>query len=570
MQARPAELAELAKTLNATRSPEAQRHYLKGLEHVRLGEMLQLKEAIKSFRKALIEDENYALAYAGLAEAYARQVQGEQNLLVTVPVDGFMAQQDPLELARQNLRQAQKLAPELPQVLRAQAWVEYIAGDADRAMDTVREAIRRAPRDSDSVILYLSLRFLTGRLAKSLDSMRQELQQMGADLEDPWTQFTLAAFAFGLEATKPNARLDWIEQMLDNVGQKLPDLAYVPLLQYSVAMFQGQTEKAQRFFAQAYEKGRQSPDVLTSLALLRVSEQRYQEALTLVDQAEKIMPESMMVRLARADVLNGLGQTQQAEALYAVLERDYPDNAMIPFSRGSRLLATDAVKARELLAASLRNWDKEPSGLPRSLVVYLLAIAEMVNQNWDAARQHFELLRSDPTYYGQAYEQLARIHHMQQDPAAALEAYQAYLSIYPDRATDPRTHQQYRLYYLLNQREKEPDNAAVLNDLGQIAQLKEEWDQAAEYWLLALKLNPQEAVIHYNLGSLYLQQQQWPAASQHLQEAVRLRPDYVRAWFNLGLVYQAQNQLDAARAAWQRVLELQPDHPEAARLLKTL
>lgn len=569
VQAQPAELAELAKTVNATRSPEAQRHYLEGLEHLRIGEMLRLKEAVKAFRKALVEDEAYAMAYAGLAEAYARLAQGEKLLLVQVPVDGFMRQSDPLELARQYAEQARSLSPDLPQTLRAQAWIENAAGNTERALVLAREAIRRAPRDSDSVTLYMSLRFERGFTSLSVAQLRQELTALGADLNDPWTQFTLAAFAFGLEATKPDAQLGWIAELLKDAAAKLPRMAYIPLVQYGLKMYQGEAEQAQRFFNQAYVLGQDSPDILTALAILRLSEQRPEEALKLVEQAEKIYPEGMMVRMTRADVLAAMGDQQAAQAIYSAMAREHPDNAMIPFSQGSRLIGEDPLKARDLMATALRNWEKEPAGLPRALIVYLLGVAEMMSQNWDAARQHFETLRSDANYYGQAYQQLAHIYHIQQDPAAALEAYQAFLSIYPDRARDESIQQQYRLYYLLARREQEPGNASVLNDLGQLSQLRGDLSEAEQYWTLALKLNPQEAVIYYNLGSLQLQLQQWAEASQHLQQAVRLRPDYVRAWFNLGLAYQGLGQSAQAREAWQRVLILEPAHAQAREALQT-
>jgi len=567
VETRPGELAQLSKTLQATQSPEAQRYYLAGLEHLRLGEALRLREAIKDFRKALVEDDAYALAYAGLAEAYAREAQGEKALVVQVPSIGMRTEADPLTLARQYAERALILSPDLPQALRAQAWIEKAAGNPQQAIQLIQKAIRQAPRDSDSVTLYMGLRMESDLLSLSLPALRQELSAMGADLDDPWTQFTLAAFAFGLEASKLKPQTDWIETLLEQAAAKLPEMPYIPLVQYGIAMRLGQTERAETFFQRTYALGKDSPDILTSLALMRLSEQRSQEALALVEAAEKIHPHGLMVRMTRADVLADMGQIATSDAIYNALAQEFPDNAMIPFSRGIRLFEKDPAEARKYLHQALVNWEKQAAGLPRSMMIYFLGITEMLNQDWNAAREHFESLRTDPSYYGQAYEQLATIHRIQKNPAEALAAYTAFLSIHPDQAADPEKQQQYRIYYLLEQLSREPNHVAALNDLGQISQLRERLDEARDYWLEALELDPEEPVLHYNLGSLYLQQKQFETAQQHLLQAARLKPDYVRAWFNLGLASQALGQINTAREAWQRVLLLEPQHPQAQALL---
>ncbi len=247
-----------------------------------------------------------------------------------------------------------------------------------------------------------------------------------------------------------------------------------------------------------------------------------------------------------------------------------PENTYIPFNRGIQYFAQakDYTKARISLEKALRNWEKNPAGLSRSFIAYFLGLAYFAEDNYPQAQTIFEDLREDPVYYGQAYEQLARVYVEQKKYAEAIDAYTAYLTIDPEAAKTQQVQQRYRKYYLLNQLAGDANNVGVLNDLGQIAVIEEKTDIARDYYQRALAVEPENAVVHYNLGSLYLSQQKAQEALLHLQTATRLRPDYIKAWHNLALAYKSLSQRDAAKAAWQKVLELEPTHPEAQAALK--
>ena len=83
-------------------NPEAHELYLKGRYHWYLRTTPDLQQAVSFFRQALALDPTYALAHAGLADAYS-----------LLPVTGALPARDAFPLAREAARQALALDPTL-------------------------------------------------------------------------------------------------------------------------------------------------------------------------------------------------------------------------------------------------------------------------------------------------------------------------------------------------------------------------------------------------------------------------------------------------------------------------
>ena len=567
----PEEMQQVEKTMMATTSPEAYRYYMEGVEYLRREGSLKQEEAIKAFQKALIEDTNYALAYAGLAEAYARRYQERSQLLVVPPAQGFEALEvDDEARAEEYARKALALNPKLPQLYRAMAYLKQKQGDKKQALEFAQQAVTMNPKDADSLMAYLSVRFDNSISNVPVKALIKELAAMGANLQDPWLKYALGVHAFSSEAFKPEPELEWVRQLFEESALQLPDYPYIPLMIGIILYRKGQPEAARPYFDKALRLGHDNTYILLTISSLYSKSKRTEEALALVAQAEKLNPNAFFTQAARADALYAAGQKQAAEAIYNTLEKQAPQNTYLSFNRGIQYFAQekDYARASAYLQKALNTWEKHPAGLSRSFIAYFLGLAYFAEDNYSQAQSIFEALREDPVYYGQAYELLARIYVEQKRYAPAIEAYTAYLTIDTEAAKTPQVQQRYRKYYLLNQLANDGDNAGVLNALGQIAMIEEKTDIARDYYARALALAPDNAVVHYNLGSLKLGQQQAQEALPHLQTAVRLKPDYIKAWYNLGLAYQGLGQKDAARAAWQKVLALEPTHPEAKAALQ--
>ncbi len=88
--------------------------------------------------------------------------------------------------------------------------------------------------------------------------------------------------------------------------------------------------------------------------------------------------------------------------------------------------------------------------------------------------------------------------------------------------------------------------ARMLNRLGVLAFLLEDFEEAERRLLGALELDPDYATAHNNLGRVLLRPEQPEAAIERLRRAVELRPEHALYHFNLALALERQ-------ATWWRV-----------------
>ena len=95
--------------------------------------------------------------------------------------------------------------------------------------------------------------------------------------------------------------------------------------------------------------------------------------------------------------------------------------------------------------------------------------------------------------------------------------------------------------------------------------------EAAEEFLLALKMAPLNADLHGNLAEVLLAQDDFEGASVHYQEYLKYRPDSAVALTNLGIAFAAMGQLDKAIHFFRLGLEVNPNnaiaHLELAKVL---
>ena len=153
---------------------------------------------------------------------------------------------------------------------------------------------------------------------------------------------------------------------------------------------------------------------------------------------------------------------------------------------------------------------------------------------------------------------------------------------------------------LLEAHEVDPQNAAILNDLGSICHMLRKLTEAYEYYSMAYALDKNDPMIanslglvcddqgktddakewykkalginsnHLNslnnLGSLLLKIKEYEESQRCLEQAVKLENDLpkenkmVRAHFNLGLLYARQNKIEEAKKIWEQVLTINETH----------
>jgi tetratricopeptide (TPR) repeat protein len=102
-----------------------------------------------------------------------------------------------------------------------------------------------------------------------------------------------------------------------------------------------------------------------------------------------------------------------------------------------------------------------------------------------------------------------------------------------------------------------PDFAQAASCLGYLHSVRNEIDEAEDYYLMALRLKP-NADIWFNLGFIRDKHGRKEHAIEAFREAVRLKPSLDRAWYGMGLAYGALGQHDAATEALEKATALQP------------
>lgn len=561
------DVQKVESVFHETQSTEAHRYYVEALSKWRRG--ANPKAIIRDFKAALNADPNYALAYAGLAEMYIQMSGDRKKLLVLPPSQGMGVQGvNEAQLAEEYAQKALALNPELAQTWRALAWIQQYQGNFERARELSQKALKINPRDSDSLSAFISIRMQQGSMRS--EQVLTELKNLGANLDDPWLKFSLASMAILQESFQSHPKFDWIETLLSDAARDLPDNPFIPLMQSTLPLRLGQTEAALEMLDKAVALGQDSAELLYTSAALYATLGKLDKANSLVEQALLGDPHHVGAKTEKVNILDALGQKEQANALFAQLEQENPENTMLFFRRGVSLIESqqNLTLAEAYLKRALKLWEKEPMGLGRGLILSLLGGLLLQLQKTEEAIPIYQELRADPVYYDQAYEMLAPLLAQKDDFAGALESYRNFVTIKPEVLSIPEKKRMYQWFYLLHQNQLEPNNPAVLNDLAQLAITFKNYPKARDFLSQAMKGNSQNPTLYYNLGCLEMAQARWPESRSAFQQAVNLNPAYLKSWFNLALVYRELGQMGEARSALMRVLELDSGQIEARELLK--
>ncbi len=91
------------------------------------------------------------------------------------------------------------------------------------------------------------------------------------------------------------------------------------------------------------------------------------------------------------------------------------------------------------------------------------------------------------------------------------------------------------------------------------------YDEAANHYSEALKLNPNIACAHFNLGNIFAMSGQFEEASAHFQEALRLEPrnptfqaTYITVLDNMANSYGAEREYEKAISTYSKLIEFRP------------
>lgn len=115
---------------------------------------------------------------------------------------------------------------------------------------------------------------------------------------------------------------------------------------------------------------------------------------------------------------------------------------------------------------------------------------------------------------------------------------------------------------LLAKLQADPNNAALLVQLGDVYKQTHQFKEAADYYQRSLKSDPGNAGVRSDLASVMYYNGDVEGALAQLQQALQSDPKNGAALFNLGMIkYQAKKDAAGAITAWRELLKTNPTLP---------
>ena len=181
---------------------------------------------------------------------------------------------------------------------------------------------------------------------------------------------------------------------------------------------------------------------------------------------------------------------------------------------------------------------------PANQTLFDQALDAFDKQHYDQAAELLRrIVNTDPRDF-QAWTQLANVHFLRKDFAAAENEYL--------RAIDSR-----------------PGFFLAVFNLGRLEITMKNYDVAIEVLGRAVKLKPDSADANYFLGEAYLQIKKGSAGVTYLNEAIRLDPGgMAEVHLRLAALYNGAGLKDKAAVEYEQFLKKRPDYQDRKKLEK--
>jgi tetratricopeptide (TPR) repeat protein len=308
------------------------------------------------------------------------------------------------------------------------------------------------------------------------------------------------------------------------------------------------------------------------LALCLKAQGQFNEALTVLAQADDALVARLDVGMLRAKLLEASNRAAEALAALEPLRKDFPDRAEIP-KRMARLYQKSgqhelAVKTR-LAAAELDQSDRE---LQEEAA--LNAVAAKDNARVIAIYERLVRVDAENTGYRR---QLARAYDSAGIVRQAALTYQEIINREPrDFATRRRMAMIYadlpgfqgRATFHLNECLKQnPKDAEAYRKLGELALQSRNFAEAEKYIKQTLQYTPNDPQSHHNLATLHTNQNRFEDAVDGYKQALKLDPAYAVAYADLARTLRYLNRHEEAIEPLRSYRRIKPLDEEAIRML---
>ena len=115
---------------------------------------------------------------------------------------------------------------------------------------------------------------------------------------------------------------------------------------------------------------------------------------------------------------------------------------------------------------------------------------------------------------------------------------------------------------ILEQLKKDPNNAALLANVGNLYYDAKQYPVAIDYYERSLKIQPADTSVRTDLGTAYWYAGNADTAIAEFNKSMSYDPNKADTLFNLGIVkWQGKKDGPGAVAAWQKLLDTNPSYP---------
>jgi len=269
------------------------------------------------------------------------------------------------------------------------------------------------------------------------------------------------------------------------------------LLEQATAAFQqGNYPAAEAMLKSVIRVDKNNFPALCILGLIKALKAEYQEAVELLQKAEKINPKDLGVQVNLAKIFMDKGDPDQALKHYLNVSRTNPNDLQI------------------LIQIAICNG--------------------LMDQNEHALRALEKVLKIDPNIPDAWYYSAIGLGKLNRDTEALL-AYEKTLAL-------------------------DPNHISAWIGMGVTLIKKEKLENAINCFDRALKINPQDILSYYNKGIIYGKLNRPKSALSCYEKCLELNPQFLNALFNKGAILAGLKDYSSASLCFENLLEMNPDH----------
>jgi serine/threonine protein kinase/Flp pilus assembly protein TadD len=268
--------------------------YLKGKDLMRgKPNPEKIQAALEDYDRALQMDPNFALAYAGIADASLE--------LYDQKKDRFWA-----DKALTAAEQAERLNNNLPDVYSSLGNVYTATGKTSEAIAMLQQAVKLAPRSDDAYRRLGDAYLADGRTVEALQAYRKAVQI------NPyyWNNYAYLGFAY-----YQNGEYDKALKAFQQVTRLEPDNAVGYENIGDIYFLQGEYQQSISAFQKAFQL-HPSYDIATDLGNAYFFLRRYHDAVTTFAKAVQMNPNQAVAVANLADAYRWSGQDDEVRSTY--------------------------------------------------------------------------------------------------------------------------------------------------------------------------------------------------------------------------------------------------------------